>query len=533
MSKVEVIFSAADQASPVVDKLNDKLGVTGEQLSEVDKSTKPAGMSMTDFSSAVNMAEKALSYIKMGLEQTVGVMVSYADEVRGLQQVTGASAEETSRLIQVIDDYKVSTNSAMLAQRSLTKEGIILTIDSLAKLSDEYLAIENQSDKNAFAQKNLGRSYADFTEILQQGSKAIKEQGAAVSGSLILTQKALDQARDYQFALDNWNDSVMALQVSIGTKMLPAMTQLLDSGQLNARAVEILKSANDNYSASMLASGRHMTESAKAALEQAKSELEASRATDAASQSASAAAASAEDLAAAQQAVSDANNNLISTIGTVQQAEEKYNQKVTSLTEDRIKIEGKRAEEIAKGWQTDQDKVAEYDAALLLNGEKVKENEAEHTLANRKIILGLLERKLTADGILDDNEIKWLLEKGKEWGIYSDKVISEARDAISEANGIAEAIHNIPNNKDVIVNIHAISDYYDNFSDRKADHASGGSFLIPESYGHEGFQLGNGDTASGGERITITPRGGGGGESGIDYNRMARVFRDAILQVSR
>jgi len=42
-------------------------------------------------------------------------------------------------------------------------------------------------------------------------------------------------------------------------------------------------------------------------------------------------------------------------------------------------------------------------------------------------------------------------------------------------------------------------------------HASGGDFLIPTSYGNEGFRLGNGDTASGGERITITPKGGKAG----------------------
>ena len=38
-------------------------------------------------------------------------------------------------------------------------------------------------------------------------------------------------------------------------------------------------------------------------------------------------------------------------------------------------------------------------------------------------------------------------------------------------------------------------------------HASGGSFLIPMSYGYEGFQMGNGDTASGGETVTVTPKG--------------------------
>ncbi|WP_206687840.1 hypothetical protein, partial [Streptococcus pseudopneumoniae] len=40
-------------------------------------------------------------------------------------------------------------------------------------------------------------------------------------------------------------------------------------------------------------------------------------------------------------------------------------------------------------------------------------------------------------------------------------------------------------------------------------HAAGGSFLIPQSYGNEGFRMGNGDTASAGETVTITPKGGG------------------------
>jgi len=38
-------------------------------------------------------------------------------------------------------------------------------------------------------------------------------------------------------------------------------------------------------------------------------------------------------------------------------------------------------------------------------------------------------------------------------------------------------------------------------------HASGGDFLIPMGYGNEGFAMGNGDTASGGETVSITPKG--------------------------
>jgi hypothetical protein len=56
----------------------------------------------------------------------------------------------------------------------------------------------------------------------------------------------------------------------------------------------------------------------------------------------------------------------------------------------------------------------------------------------------------------------------------------------------------------------------ENKAPTKHENASGGDFLIPTSYGNEGFRLGNGDTASGGERITITPKGGKAG--GAVYN---------------
>jgi hypothetical protein len=67
------------------------------------------------------------------------------------------------------------------------------------------------------------------------------------------------------------------------------------------------------------------------------------------------------------------------------------------------------------------------------------------------------------------------------------------------------------------------------------NHASGGSFLIPSSYGNEGFKLGNGDTASAGERITITKNGEGQQQGGmvIDYNLFARTLATELQKVGR
>jgi hypothetical protein len=73
-------------------------------------------------------------------------------------------------------------------------------------------------------------------------------------------------------------------------------------------------------------------------------------------------------------------------------------------------------------------------------------------------------------------------------------------------------------------------------------HASGGSFVIPAQYGSEGFRLGNYGTASGGERVTITPSnstGGGmvtigtlniGNTAGMGRGEIVSMIEDAFVQ---
>ena len=72
--------------------------------------------------------------VDKALEATVGEFVRYADQVRNFSQITGESAEATSRLIQVTDDYKISADDLAKAQKTLAKEGFNLTTESLAAL---------------------------------------------------------------------------------------------------------------------------------------------------------------------------------------------------------------------------------------------------------------------------------------------------------------------------------------------------------------------------------------------------------------
>jgi hypothetical protein len=225
-----------------------------------------------------------------------------------------------------------------------------------------------------------------------------------------------------------------------------------------------------------------------------------------------------EDQLEAQKQINAVNQEFLSTLGSVQSAEESYNSTVASLAEERIKIEQDRAAEIALGWQTDAAKVQEYDLALLNNSAKAEENAAAHELANRKIILGLLERKLTQDGVLDDTELAWLLQKGLAWGVYSQTVVNETAKAVAEANRLVGVINSIPTSRTftMITNMNEVAASAANFggsgfssNNRRAGGgpvAAGSTYIVGEG-GPELFVPN--------QNGTIIPNGGGSNMGGM------------------
>jgi len=216
--RVQVVVEAKDAASGVLRALTSQLGAFGGLMEELTAKDISWG----------NVTQQAALLVINGMKEAVNATLQYAGEVRELSMISGETTEETSRFIQVLDDYKIGADDALAATRALTKEGYSPSIETLAQLSDQYLALNSSQERNEFILKNLGRSGLQWVEVLNQGSDAIRAQGAAVDDSLILTQKAVDQAREYEMALDDWNDSIQALKISIGNALLPVMTDLID-----------------------------------------------------------------------------------------------------------------------------------------------------------------------------------------------------------------------------------------------------------------------------------------------------------------
>ena len=177
-----------------IDEAGDALRKYTQQAEQAGNSSSDAAKkSTTSWTEFRSMYSTVLDVARVGVqvwEETVGVTVELANNVRQFRDVTGQSAEESSRLLQVLDDYKITVGQAEQATKKLAKDGMEFNISTLAKLSDEYLKLNSNAERTQFLYDKFGKSGTDFAEIMLQGSDAIMEANASISENLILTDKA-------------------------------------------------------------------------------------------------------------------------------------------------------------------------------------------------------------------------------------------------------------------------------------------------------------------------------------------------------
>lgn len=371
--------------------------------------------------------------VKKAFDETVGTLVNYADKVRRIHDATGVSAEDASKLIQILDDQKISYEQL---EKVVAKNGKTYdySIEGIAKMSDEYLSLTDANEQAAYMQERFGKDWISFVPVMKEGGQAIRDASDAVNENQVLTEKALIQTRMWEIQMDNFQDSVEGVKLSLGQGLLGILDGSTVEIQKNAQA--IFEAANGyNFNTNM--AGRY-TQAQRDAWEQAKKQAEqeyikahsldnSTEATDAATQSA-------EEYAAALKEQSKANQDLLGLIGKVSSAEQSYQKTAEQLAQERVKIEQERAAALSAGWWEGSEKIKEYDAALAENAVKVEENAAKHHEAMGKIQYDLLITKLSADG-LTDAEFQMAQQAGLMFGIFDQKSIETAKnmDAISAA----------------------------------------------------------------------------------------------------
>ncbi len=431
MANIDIVIRTVDQAKAGFTRIIDNLRGVGDSA-EVAKMKSAAFAAVWGTTTAL-IVDSYNTYSKL------------AESIRDLSLVNGESAESTSRFIQVLDDYQLTAADATAATKKLKDNGLSPTIETLAALSDQFLAIQDPAERMDFVYDNLGKSGSKFVNMLNQGSEALLANADAINKNLILNDLEIKMYEVGRLAIDEKRDAMEAFRVELGQNV----GNVLAFAKAMERAYEIQSESTKEFRGATVT-----TKDFNEALNEAIAEqLNAADASVAYGDSLKEQEEAAKAAADAAKEMTEANKGFLSLLGSMQSADESYQDKSKSLTEERIQLEQERADAIAAGWWEGSEKILEYDQKLEENKQKTIENADEFDLQNKRIMLGYIERQLAADGTLTDTELQWLLEKGVAWGIYSQTVVDETQKAIEQANALAEAINTIPSERTFLMSV--------------------------------------------------------------------------------
>lgn len=176
-----------------------------------------AGNAVTGFISKNATLIAAFAAVGTAAVKSYQAFQDYAGSVRDVALASGSTAEEASRLIQVMDDFEITSQDVMVATKALTKNGMEPSLETMARLADEYVKIQDPMQRNEFLLKNLGKAGLQYANAMSQGGDALRAMGDEVNKSLILTDEQIKKAEMARLAVDSLADSWEGLKVSVGS----------------------------------------------------------------------------------------------------------------------------------------------------------------------------------------------------------------------------------------------------------------------------------------------------------------------------
>ncbi len=442
-------FSVKDDGTPVIEKLNQKLGQTKQQSQALVPGLENARRSMTGFISDNAALIGVLAGVGLAIGKVLKGHIDYANGLRTISQISKASIEDTSRFVAVMDDYKITMEDVTNSARAMKEKGLVPTIETIAKLSDEYLAIQDPAKRYEFAQDNLGRAASKYTEILEKGSKAILEQGAAVSDALIWTKQMEQDARKAEIAMDNWNDTVQGLKTQFATGLLPELTKGINYIMAMDRALELTRGKG--------LQGLPGSEGWNAAMKQALSEQEAMndamlKSADAADTAASSTAGLADSQKAAEdaaKALSDVYTGLLSSMFAINQQQEDHRKTLEDLAKKDGELADEKSRLTLQMWEEQRagkltndenlkyiQKMDEITKAQEENRQAKEDATQENEKASKQRIYDLVQEKLGIDGVIDTGEYEYLQNLAVQKGLVS----RAAADQAIKENQLADSL---------------------------------------------------------------------------------------------
>jgi uncharacterized protein YoaH (UPF0181 family) len=425
--------------------------------------------------------------------------------------------DEAVRLASVSAGLNMNMNQLVLTLTNMTT----MRFDALGVRVDGF---KERVDK--LKESGLSADAAFKEAFLQQAEEQLKLVGNAADTA----------AGEFMRAEAEWENFTNSLKEGAAKAVAPVVSKINDINEESKSTMETLNALVDEGLIPVGTNFRFLSEEQKSLIEQYKNgEIAIDDVNNALQENTDALEENQVPLQLTEEqikAITKANHEYLSMVGNIAQQHEEYGETVEKLNTKHAELLAEKQRLISQGYHPEGQTIQEVNEKIRENQDAMREAADEFEEAGRRRILSMLEQQLSIDG-LDARETEYLLSKGLEWGIYSQSAVQAAREAQEEVRDLTAALTSLPTESSFTYYINTVG-ALPGFNPQAApggygygySHAAGGSFMIPNSVGNEQARFPGGNTASGGERVTITPQN----QDMIDYKKMARAFVQAMAQ---
>ena len=531
MANVKVVIQEVVQGAGKIDSVTRDLNTLEQQQKKTQATSVTLKNSYTEFLSALGLVQMGLQYAKAAFDATIGAQLEYANAVRQLSNVNGESAESTSRLIQVMDDFGISSDKLLTSVRAMTSEGKTLTVETLAAMADEYGKLGSQQEKNEYITKNLGRAGLEYAEVLEKGGDAIRKMNDEVDESLVLNEKNVNDARRLEVAWDTFKDTLQGVGSSISNQLMPILDELVNSWTWALTVAQKFSEAAKNGTVdstnwfNVLRDTAHEIDANTAAMAASGDEA------DEMGESVNGLTGEMDDAQAAAQRFSAELTGMLSSMFTIQKDIDNFAKTTEDLAKKDAELAAEKNKLTLEMWEQQRagkltnDEYLRYVQQLDAITQKEKENqqskaglEEQTKKAAQQRVYDLTQQRLAADGLIDSGEFEYLQDIAVQRGLVSR---AAADQAIAESRAADEMVANFQKTQPVMnqtlttmQQIAAFDGKYVNFG---VNFNQTGQITTPTPYSYNPGVAGGGASLPPATRRPRSRDSGGSGVAGTPY----------------
>ncbi len=373
------------------------------------------------------------------LKATVGYLVNTTTEVEKFRNETGMSAEDSSRLLKVLDDLEISATDVGTAFKIAEKNGFQPTIQSLEAMQAQYQALNPGMERTQFLVKEFGKSGLNMQKFFETGD--IAQRLEEVNQALLISDDNIKSVQQYKDSLNEIHNAWEALKISGGKTILPIVVSITKatvdemkadqaySDGVRANAA-VQRQAFGNRQEGVYGVTKAVITQANALDNLATLEMKAANAD--------------KDLLflTGQQtgAINDLGDALVD-VGNQFSAMTDFGQNYDKFVKDSTALEADLAAARKQGYSETSQQITDIK-------QKLADLQAEQDKQTASWMLNIMTQQLSVDG-LSQTEVQYLLDYQVQTGLLSKEGEQRALDAWNSAKAITDAIDSIPAGKTV------------------------------------------------------------------------------------